>query len=109
MRKPRHIWVAFGLCLVIVLAVGLVLYLVMPKFFSAEARRILRPGPLFAIGLALAFLLFGLCFGVAFPHTPYCQGGSITIVLYFFISHPKSFITKTCSGCQKRTAYLTSL
>jgi Mn2+/Fe2+ NRAMP family transporter len=41
------------------LAVGLVLYLVMPKFFSRDVRRILRPSPIFAIGLLLAFLVFG--------------------------------------------------
>lgn len=41
------------------LSVGLTLYLVMPRFFSPEARQILKPNPIFAIGLALAFVLFG--------------------------------------------------
>ncbi len=40
------------------LAVGLILYLVMPKFFPPEARRILKPHPVIAVGLALAFLVF---------------------------------------------------
>ena len=41
------------------LAVGLTLYLVMPRLFSEEARRILRPHPIFAAGLVLAFVVFG--------------------------------------------------
>jgi Mn2+/Fe2+ NRAMP family transporter len=41
------------------LAVGLTLYFVMPKLFSEEARKILRPHPIFAGGLILAFLVFG--------------------------------------------------
>ena len=41
------------------LAVGLTLYLVMPKFFSEEVRKILRPHPIFAAGLLLAFVVFG--------------------------------------------------
>jgi hypothetical protein len=41
------------------LAVGLTLYFVMPKFFSEEVRKILRPHPIFAAGLLLAFLVFG--------------------------------------------------
>lgn len=41
------------------LAAGLTIFFVMPKFFSAEAGRILRPHPLFAAGLLLAFLVFG--------------------------------------------------
>jgi len=40
------------------LAVGLTLYLVMPKLFNEEARKILRPHPVFAAGLLLAFALF---------------------------------------------------
>ena len=40
------------------LAVGLVMYTVLPKHLSEEARRILKPSPIFAIGLALAFVLF---------------------------------------------------
>ncbi len=30
----------------------------MPKFFPPEARRILKPHPVIAVGLALAFLVF---------------------------------------------------
>lgn len=41
------------------LSVGLVLYLVMPKFFAREAARILKPHPIFAVGLALAVIVFG--------------------------------------------------
>lgn len=41
------------------LAVGWVLYRVMPRFFPAESARLLRPSPIFAVGLALAFLVFG--------------------------------------------------
>ncbi len=41
------------------LAVGLTLYWVMPRMFSAEVRRILKPNPVLAVGLVLAFLLFG--------------------------------------------------
>ena len=41
------------------LAVGLTLYFVMPKLFSEEARKILRPHPIFAAGLVLAFVVFG--------------------------------------------------
>ena len=41
------------------LAVGLTLYLVMPKFFSEEARRILKPSRVFAFGLGLAFIVYG--------------------------------------------------
>ena len=40
------------------LAVGLTLFLVMPRFFSPDVRRILRPHPILAAGLALAFILF---------------------------------------------------
>ena len=41
------------------LAVGLVLYLVMPRFFSEEVRKILKPHWIFAAGLVLAFFVFG--------------------------------------------------
>lgn len=41
------------------LSVGWVLYAVMPKFFRPEVARILRPHPILAAGLALAFLVFG--------------------------------------------------
>lgn len=40
------------------LAVGLTLYIVMPKFFSREVRQILKPSPIFAAGLLLAFVVF---------------------------------------------------
>jgi len=40
------------------LAVGLTLFVVMPRFFPPEARRILRPSPIIAAGLALAFVVF---------------------------------------------------
>ncbi|MFO7974766.1 MAG: Nramp family divalent metal transporter [Candidatus Hydrogenedentota bacterium] len=49
------------------LAVGLVLYLVMPKFFSEDVRRILKPHPIFAIGLLLAFVVFGYFCVARFP------------------------------------------
>lgn len=51
------------------LAVGLVLYLVMPKFFPENVRRILKPSPVFAIGLLLAFLVFGYFCVARFPET----------------------------------------
>ena len=35
------------------------LYVVMPKMLSDEARRILRPHWIFAVGLTAAFLVFG--------------------------------------------------
>ncbi len=41
------------------IAVGWVLYRVMPAFFSAEARPYLKPPPIIAAGLGLAFVLFG--------------------------------------------------
>ncbi len=41
------------------LAVGLVLYLVMPKMLSKEAAQILKPSWIFAVGLALAAVIFG--------------------------------------------------
>lgn len=51
------------------LSVGLVLYLVMPKFFSPGARAVLRPHPVFALGLALAFLVFTYFCVMQFPQT----------------------------------------
>jgi len=39
--------------------VGIGLYVVLPKLLSAEARPILKPHWIFAVGLALAFLVFG--------------------------------------------------
>ncbi|MCA9449445.1 MAG: Nramp family divalent metal transporter, partial [Candidatus Omnitrophica bacterium] len=39
-------------------AVGVVLYLVMPKFFSKEAWKIIKPSPVYAVMLSLAFLVF---------------------------------------------------
>ena len=41
------------------LSVGWVLYAVMPGFFRPEIAKILRPHPLLAVGLLLAFLVFG--------------------------------------------------
>jgi hypothetical protein len=49
------------------LAVGLVLYLVMPRFFSEEVRKILKPHWIFAVGLVLAFLVFGYFCVFQFP------------------------------------------
>lgn len=43
----QALWVAIGL------------YVVMPKLFQEEAREILRPHWIFAVGLALAFFVFG--------------------------------------------------
>ena len=43
----QALWVAVGL------------YVVMPRLFPREAWRILRPHPVFAVGLAAAFLVFG--------------------------------------------------
>ena len=51
------------------LSVGLVLYLVMPQFFSEDARRILKPHPIFAFGLLLAFVVFGYFCVARFPET----------------------------------------
>lgn len=51
------------------LAVGLVLYLVMPRFFAEDARRILKPSPVFAVGLLLAFVVFGYFCMARFPET----------------------------------------
>lgn len=39
-------------------AVGWVLYVVMPRFFSPKVRPILKPHPILAFGLGLAFLVF---------------------------------------------------
>lgn len=39
--------------------VGIGLYVVMPKLFSAEAREVVRPHWIFAAGLLVAFLVFG--------------------------------------------------
>ncbi|MCC6696270.1 MAG: Nramp family divalent metal transporter [Candidatus Hydrogenedentes bacterium] len=41
------------------LAVGWVLYAVMPRFFSPEVRPSIRAHPVLALGLALAFVVFG--------------------------------------------------
>ncbi len=41
------------------IVVGWVLYKVMPTFFAPEHRKALTPGPLMAIGLASAFIIFG--------------------------------------------------
>jgi len=43
----QAIWVAIGL------------YVVMPKLFKEEAREILRPHWIFAVGLVIAFIVFG--------------------------------------------------
>ena len=40
-------------------AAGLVLFLVMPKFFPANIAKILKPSPIIAVGLFAALLLFG--------------------------------------------------
>lgn len=50
------------------LSVGLVLYLVMPKFFSPDARKILKPNPVFAAGLILAFVMFAYFCVFQIPH-----------------------------------------
>lgn len=39
--------------------VGIGLYLVLPKFFNAEAREVIRPSWIFAVGLLIALLVFG--------------------------------------------------
>jgi hypothetical protein len=39
--------------------VGVGLFLVMPKLLSDEGRRVLRPSPVIAVGLIIAFLVFG--------------------------------------------------
>jgi Mn2+/Fe2+ NRAMP family transporter len=41
------------------LAVGIGLYVVMPRFFSEDVKRHLRPNPIFVVGLALAFVVYG--------------------------------------------------
>jgi len=43
----QAIWVALGL------------YVVLPKLFKDEAREILRPNWIFAVGLIIAFIVFG--------------------------------------------------
>jgi len=43
----QALWVAIGL------------YVVMPKLFNQEAMQILKPHWIFAIGLGLAFVVFG--------------------------------------------------
>jgi hypothetical protein len=43
----QAVWVAVGL------------YIVMPKLFNEEARRIIKPHWIFAVGLLIAFLVFG--------------------------------------------------
>jgi len=43
----QAIWVAIGL------------YVVLPKLFKGEAREILRPHWIFALGLIIAFIVFG--------------------------------------------------
>jgi hypothetical protein len=44
------------------LAVGLVLYLVMPKLFSEKVGKMLKPHPIYAVWLAIAFVVFtGFC------------------------------------------------
>jgi hypothetical protein len=40
------------------LVVGWVLYAVMPRFFAPEIRSFIKPHPIVAVGLALAFLVF---------------------------------------------------
>ncbi len=41
------------------IAVGATLFAIMPRFYSKEVARMLRPNPVYALGLLLAFLLFG--------------------------------------------------
>ena len=43
----QALWVAIGL------------FVVMPKLLSKEAAQVLRPNPVFAVGLIIAFLVFG--------------------------------------------------
>ena len=40
------------------LAAGITLYVIMPRMFAEKVRRILRPSPIIAVGLAVAFILF---------------------------------------------------
>jgi amino acid permease len=49
----------------ILVAVGL--FVVMPKLLSAEAARVLRPNRIFAVGLIIAFLVFGYFCVVQMP------------------------------------------
>jgi Mn2+/Fe2+ NRAMP family transporter len=39
--------------------VGMGLYLVLPKLYSDESWQLIKPGPVYAIGLVIAFLVFG--------------------------------------------------
>lgn len=41
------------------IAVGATLFAIMPRFYSKEVARMLPPNPVYALGLLLAFLLFG--------------------------------------------------
>lgn len=52
----QAIWVAIGL------------FVVMPKLLSKEAARVLRPNPVFAVGLIIAFLVFGYFCVVQMPY-----------------------------------------
>lgn len=52
--------------------VGIGLYFVMPKMFSEEAARVLRPHGIFAVGLFAAFVVFGYFF---LFQIPYALGG----------------------------------
>ena len=38
---------------------AIALFLVMPKLLSTEAAKILKPNRIFAVGLIIAFLVFG--------------------------------------------------
>jgi Mn2+/Fe2+ NRAMP family transporter len=48
--------------------VGIGLFIVMPKILSKEAAEILRPHWIFAVGLAMAFLVFGYFFIFEIPY-----------------------------------------
>ncbi|MHC4642974.1 MAG: hypothetical protein ACYS32_15135 [Planctomycetota bacterium] len=41
------------------LLVAIGLFIVMPKMLSSEAARVLKPSRIFAVGLIIAFLVFG--------------------------------------------------
>jgi len=43
------------------LAVGVALYVIMPRFFSEQLRAAVRPGPIIGIGLVLAAIVYGYC------------------------------------------------
>ena len=49
----------------ILVAAGL--FVVMPKLLSKEAARVLRPNPVIAVGLVVAFLVFGYFCVVQMP------------------------------------------